>query len=226
MRRGKTKRKEYGDCSCYVVLPVSFFTFLIFFLSLSFFTYPYLSLSFLIFPYLSLSFLILPYLSLSFLIFPYLSLSFLIFPYLSLSFLIFPYLSLSFLIFPYLSLSFLIFPYLSLSFLIFPYISLSFLIFPDLSLSILHTRLEVSGQQYRVREDEIKKLRKEVEKAKKGTTMYNLCNAVKPGETLELISVDLPSVTGNGICLRGGANFFRAFINSELGLPEVAPCMA
>ena len=24
----------------------------------------------------------------------------------------------------------------------------------------------------------------------------------------------------------GGANFFRAFINSELGLPEVAPCMA
>ena len=24
----------------------------------------------------------------------------------------------------------------------------------------------------------------------------------------------------------GGANFFRAFINSELGPPEVAPCMA
>ena len=23
----------------------------------------------------------------------------------------------------------------------------------------------------------------------------------------------------------GGANFFRAFINSELGPPEVAPCM-
>ena len=26
--------------------------------------------------------------------------------------------------------------------------------------------------------------------------------------------------------LRGGKTFFRAFINSELGLPEVAPCMA
>ena len=24
----------------------------------------------------------------------------------------------------------------------------------------------------------------------------------------------------------GGQTFFRAFINSELGLPEVAPCMA
>ena len=29
-----------------------------------------------------------------------------------------------------------------------------------------------------------------------------------------------------GFLRGGGQTFFRAFINSELGLPEVAPCMA
>lgn len=90
-------------------------------------------------------------------------------------------------------------------------------------LTNLEKRLEVSGQQYRVRDDEIKKLRKEVEKAKKGTTMYNLCNAVKPGETLELISVDLPSVTENiprGLYLKQGNNgvyLDKIDINSSAG---------
>ena len=41
----------------------------------------------------------------------------------------------------------------------------------------------------------MRKLRKEVDKAKRGSSMYNLCNVVKPGETLELVSVDLPAAT-------------------------------
>ena len=69
--------------------------------------------------------------------------------------------------------------------------------------------MEVASQDQRKKEEEVRKLRKEVDKAKKGSSMYNLCNVVKPGETLELISVDLPAVTAQvprGISLEQGAH--------------------
>lgn len=74
-------------------------------------------------------------------------------------------------------------------------------------LTKLEKELEVANQKQRKREEETRKLRKEVEKAKKGSSMYNLCNVLKPGETLELVSVDLPAITQavpRGISLKEG----------------------
>ena len=90
-------------------------------------------------------------------------------------------------------------------------------------LTDLGKKLEITSQNHRQKEDEVRKLRKEVDRAKKGSSMYNLCNDVKPGETLELISVDLPAITDQiprGLYIRPGplgAYIDRIDLNSSAG---------
>ena len=74
-------------------------------------------------------------------------------------------------------------------------------------LTNIEKELELTNQKLRKKDDECRKFKKEVDKAKKGSSMYNLCNVLKPGETLELVSVDLPSITSQiprGISLNEG----------------------
>ena len=74
-------------------------------------------------------------------------------------------------------------------------------------LTNIEKELELTHQKLRKKEEECRKFKKEVDKAKKGSSMYNLCNVLKPGETLELVSVDLPSITSQiprGITLKEG----------------------